>query len=160
MGTINYKTNDYITLTTAEYDYANQCTEYETYDKWYDAIDPLLDEMYYEANDIIGSYRFDYINVYIESGYYEGFQIMFDVEELIWVDNDYRISLRNDIAALKRLLRELADIGLVATYPSWCIHFDSYHFTLKAIDEAIDKMWKWAKQIPTINTKGTIYEGV
>ena len=76
MGTINYKRNKYVTvgvnadIFTTEID--EEFDEFES--------DLIIIDYYEEITNIIAKYTFEYINVEIKSGYYEGFYIDFDID--------------------------------------------------------------------------------
>lgn len=166
MGTINYRTSDYITLAIKPYNPFDfdeeEITEQYCFDNDVDKEDfnvkeYILDliQSYYEddlenVNEILSKYDFTYYHVKVEYGYYEGFSL--DIENNYgccyddWEDRRYA---NKEITKLKECLKELADVGLVACYPAWCTSYQDYKGTLKCIDKAIKEMRAEVKTIPT-----------
>lgn len=164
MGTINYKTSDYITLGMKPYDvddFINDedfIAEYEEYGRGRSAEDFALDMIArYEEDDyenvrsILGKdgYRGTF-NVTIEVGYYDGFSLNiennFPVAFDCWED---KRDAQKEITEIKRLLRECAGVGMRACYPWWATTYEEYKGTLKKIDEAIKEMREEVRRTPT-----------
>jgi hypothetical protein len=168
MGTINYRTSDYITMAIRPYYYtdfdekeiaedyclANDCDieDFDVAPYIMDLIQSYYEDDLAEAENVLSRYHFDYYHVKIEYGYYEGFSL--DIENNYgccyddWQDRRYA---NKEITKLKQMLIELADIGMVACYPFWIMRYEDYKGTLKCINEAIKEMRAEVKAIPTWN---------
>ena len=165
MGTINYKTSDYITVGVKPYDfydftidrgfmnYARETAEREgiTVD------DIILDHIrdYYEDDrgnieTELKKHDFYYYHVKIVPGYYEGFTI--DIESNFGIAYDSwedRREAQKEITEIKQFLIECAGLGLVVCWPGWCTGYGDYKQTLAAINEAVKDMRAEARQTPT-----------
>ena len=168
MGTINYKTSDYITLGLKPYDrddFMND-TEYMDYirEEWgidtnderavYNTIDEEI-SYYYEADYAnieteLKKHRFYYYHVRIEPGYYEGFtldiEFNFGVAFDSWED---RREAQKEITEIKRFLIECAGMGMVVCWPGWGTSYGDYKQTLTAINKAVKGMREEVKHTPT-----------
>lgn len=161
MGAINYKRSEYITLATKGY----TITEDEAKDYLQDMghteeeieetdIDKVIDNLYrdyeeadyYNASYILKKYGFRYFNIVILSGYYEGLQVDIEINDYgLWAgsEEDFRDAICEaieEIDTLKKLMIELADIGLQACNPGWVTGWYSYDETLEKIDIACDEI--------------------
>lgn len=170
MGTVNYKTSDYITMGIKPYDYADfdedEIKESYGFDSEEDVQACIYDliQMYYEddlenAKSVLGRYSFYYYKVNIEFGYYEGFTLNIE-NNFGYCYDDYEAKLlaNKEITQIKKMLIDLAGIGMVACYPFWYTDYEDYEGTLKCIKEAIKEMRAEVKTIPTwsqlYNSKG------
>lgn len=164
MGTINYKTSDYITLGMRPYDvddFINDgdfIEQYEEYGRGRSAVDFAFDTIrHYEEDDllnvqsIIGKDGFrGYFNVTVEYGYYDGFSLNIENNFPVAFDccQDKR-DAQKEITEIKRLLIECAGVGMVACYPSWCTAYEDYNGTITAINAAIKEMREEVRRTPT-----------
>lgn len=157
MGTINYKTSDYITMGLRPYDFSDfekdadfvECYRENTSDA--DGVPPLeyIAEIIaeYENDDAenvryyIDKHNAHYIPVKIEYGYYDGFSLLLD-PDFDFTDESDRADAMAEADALRDVLRDCAGCGLVSCRPGWCTAYDDYNGTLKAIDAAIENMKK------------------
>ena len=166
MGTINYLTSDYITMAIKPYNYSDfdedEIREYYCIDNdvedaemdvqayIYDLIRGYYEEDLANAEDVLRRYHFDYYDVRIEYGYYEGFSLKIENNYGYcydcWEDRRYA---NKEITKLKQMLIELANFGMVACYPFWIMEYEDYKGTLECIDEAIKEMRAEVKRIPT-----------
>lgn len=166
MGTINYRTSDYITMAIKPYnpldfdeeeikdDYCavNEVDEadFDVQEYIYDLIHSYYEDDLANAEEVLSRYCFAYYHVKIEYGYYEGFSL--DIENNYgycydsWEDRRYA---NKEITELKKMLIELANIGMVACYPFWIMRYEDHKGTLKCINEAIKEMRAEVKRIPT-----------
>lgn len=144
MGTINYKTSDFITI-----GYNCNNIDYED-DFCYDDINIIYDELQARLN----TYNFYYFNVRLEPGYYEGFTI--DIElNYKWCFNDSaeKKDALKEVAQIKRLLlQSVNDFELCAVYPGWCTAYCDYNETNKKLNEAIKEMRATVSNTPTYYT--------
>ena len=150
MGAINYKTSDYITLAIEPLSGVADCLAIELADDAREcniSIDEYVDDYisdYYDcnyrnANDVFSHYNFQYFNISIEPGYYEGLSINIQSNFVFCCDEDKRDAL-DEIEQMLKCLNELAGIGFIACYPGWCTRYFDYEEILKMIDSAIIEM--------------------
>ena len=141
MGTINYKTSDYITL-----GYNCNYTDYD--DPYYNEI---IQDYFDQVAITRARYDFYYFHVSVEPGYYEGFYIDIEHNFNYCYDNyeEKRLALK-EITQIKRFLLECVnDFECVAVYPGWCTGYADYNKTLKELDAAIWEMRETVKSTPT-----------
>ena len=163
MGTINYKTSEYVTLGVEPYstidlekdaefmrELQERANEYgSTLD---DALSDYIHGCYTcDAENIeteLDKYSFFYFTVALEPGYYEGFTLNiennFDFDT--WED---KREAQKEITQLKKLLINCVDLGLVSCYPGWCSGYDDYKGTIEAIKKAVKEMREEVEQTPT-----------
>lgn len=141
MGTINYKTSDYITLgyNTHNIDYA---------DEFYS------DDIQFEFDEITALLKnefFNYFHITLKPGYYEGFTI--DIEyNFGYALDDYREKLQalKEITRIKNFLFYIVDnFNINVVYPGWCTSYGNYKKTISEINDAIKNMRASVKQTPT-----------
>ena len=166
MGTINYKTSEYITLSIKPYDTDdirqgiiddNTSGEYDGL-----TVDQVTDDIiynetlnYYDADamnaqSIIDKYHLWYFRVAIEPGYYEGLSI--DIENNFPVCFDDYIEKKEaqkEVTQLKQLLLDLAGVGYVQTFPGWVTGYNDYKNTLNGIKKAIKDIRQEVTTTPT-----------
>ena len=165
MGAINYYTSDYITLGIKPY-YTTDFEEDREFmeemqgntDEYGTSIDDeieqyIADSYENDASNIeckLKKHRFEYFNVSIEPGYYEGFTINIENNYSV-AFNDYveKQEAQREITDLKRFLIECAGLGMVACSPGWCTGYQDYDGTIKAIREAVREMRAEVKKTPT-----------
>lgn len=161
MGTINYRTSEYITLATKDYIITEAdaiehlvymgYTEEEIEDINLDEVTSMLyndneEADYDNAEYILKKYDFDYFNVAILGGYYDGLQVDIEINDYgLWAgdEEDFRDSITeaiDEIETLKKLMIELAGIGLLACSPGWVMGWYNYNETLEKIDLACEKI--------------------
>ena len=175
MGTINYKTSDYITMTIKPYDFddiqegyieylidegktRDEAEEEATNEVVYDQLCDYYDADHDNAESIIDKYSLYYYHVTIEPGYYEGMQIMIENNYPIAFD-DYqeKKEAQKEITKIRKMLEELAGCGYVSTYPGWCMGYADYDGTMADIAEAIKEMRSEAAFTPTWYTYNKCY---
>ena len=170
MGTINYKTSQYITMGIKpcdSYDLLNDLefvkeelqpyaddrgVSMEDAAEWF--AHEYNEDDYINAEAILEKYGFSerqdghYFRVYLEYGYYDGFSLMIDSDnKYFWTCGEKQIAQR-EITALRKCLHELADVGLVEVWPGWCMKYSNYADTIKAIDAAIREMREDVRKTP------------
>ena len=130
MGTINYKTSDYITLGfNCDNFYTNDSDSYYECDMLYEEAESMLDEC-----------EFEYFTLGLEKGYYEGFSVVIENNETVFCYNDKK-KAQKEITAIKELLTRLSDcLGLVSCRPGWCTGYETVSETIKSIREAVKVM--------------------
>ena len=148
MGTINYKTSDYITLALKPYDYEDFTNENGDVD--YDLLSIYYEDDYNNIYGLLKEYDFYYFHVSIEYGYYEGFSLNIEFNYKIFIDSykDKRLAIK-EVTQIKKLLKNCAGLGLVKCSPGWCTSYNNYTGTLLAIEAAAQEMINDIKQTPT-----------
>ena len=144
MGTINYKTSDYITI-------GYNCNNIDYEDEFYHEI---ITDYYDQAAITRARYNFYYFHVSVEPGYYEGFYIDIEHNFSYCYDNFYdKKAALKEITQIKKFLLECVnDFECCAVYPGWCTGYADYKKTLKELDAAIHEMRETVKQTPTWRT--------
>lgn len=154
MGTINYKTSDYITIGYNLDGVVHSGEEHDDFLFW-------IEEDCKQIESILEKQCFNYFSINIEPGYYEGFSI--DIKnnfDFLWFENSYCFNDYNEkqralkeATGLKALLLELVNnFGLCVVYPGWCTGYSDYKTTLKEINAATKEMKAEIKAIPTWRT--------
>lgn len=141
MGTINYKTSDFITI-------GYNCDNIDYEDEFYsDIIQDYYDQTVYTR----ARYYFYYFHVSVEPGYYEGFHI--DIEHnfnYCYDSHEEKRAALKEITQIKKFLLEcINDFECVAVYPGWCTGYADYNKTLKELNAAIKEMRETVKNTPT-----------
>lgn len=141
MGTINYKTSDFITL-------GYNCNNIDYDDEFYHE---LIQDNFDQIATTRARYNFYYFHVSVEPGYYEGFYI--DIEHnfnYCYDDYNEKRAALKEITQIKKFLLECVnDFECVAVYPGWCTGYADYNETLKELDAAIREMRETVKNTPT-----------
>lgn len=141
MGTINYKTSNYITI-------GYNCNNIDYEDEFYHEI---IQDYFDQVTMTRARYNFYYFHVSVESGYYEGFYIDIEHNFSYCYDNymEKRAALKEITQIRKFLYKCVSDFECCAVSPGWCTSYYDYDATLKKIDEAIMEMRETVKQTPT-----------
>ena len=164
MGTINYGTSDYITLSIKPYyttdllcdpDFLEYLQEIDAEPGQAEDIATETIQTYYEADKenaqaILDEAGLYYIHIAIKPGYYEGLYIDIENNFPIFFD-DYR-ERKEALAELKTVkatLEALAGCGYVVTCPGWCTSYGDYNSTMTAIKEAVKAIRNEIKNTPT-----------
>ena len=141
MGTINYKTSDYITL------------GYNTHNINYDD-EFYSDDINFEYNGISALLKnefFYYFNIKLEPGYYDGFII--DIENnFSYCFNDYNEKMQalKELTRIKNFLIYIVDnFNINVVYPGWCTSYGDYKKTIEEINAAIKEIKSEIKSAPT-----------
>ena len=140
MGTINYKTSDFITL-------GYNCNNINYDDEFYHEI---ITDCYDQINHRLKQKYFSYFAVTLEPGYYEGFSL--DIKfDFLFLDNwEDKRNAQREITEIKAFLLEcINDFECVAVYPGWCTGYANYKETLKELSAAIWEMRQTVKNTPT-----------
>lgn len=143
MGTINYKSNDYINL---GYDLSNQnfyCRMVEFYDddSSRDDLEGEINATYELIEDLIESYDLEFFKINIKNGYYEGFYIDINFDYSYFYNYIEKQDAQKEITKIKKLLYDIIDYGnIVNCHNGWCTGYDTIEDTKAAIKEAIKKM--------------------
>lgn len=134
MGAINYGTSEYITIGIKPYDYDDYMTETEDID--YELMQMDYDTDRENAEYILNKYNFNFFNVSIECGYYEGFylNIKTNFDFYNWEDKSDALK---EATQLKNMLIECCGLGLCEVWPGWCTSYKSYEESIKSIKDAV-----------------------
>ena len=148
MGTVNYKTSEYITIGLEPFDsedYMDDCGEVN-----YVAMNCDYDDMWDNIRCILDKYNFYYFHVTMEPGYYEGFSINIENNYDICYDSytDKR-EAQKEVTQLKNFLLECVNNGLCEVWPGWCTSYKGYEESIKAICQAMKDLKARIKSIPT-----------
>lgn len=165
MGTINYRTSNYITMGIKPVDGWDLLhepglkeeieAEVEEYGGSLEEAAQSLADYYNEANycnaeEIYEKYDFNYFEITMNYGYYDGFY--FDISPASYANletyKDKR-QAQKEITQIKQMLKELAGVGVVACYPGWSTGYEDYAGTIQKINEAIKEMRADVKATPT-----------
>ena len=165
MGTVNYKTSDYITLgiePLSAYDLEHDpgfmeeiTAEVEEYggnieDAIYDYIRNTAEEDQFNIEYELNKHRFYYYHIKIEPGYYEGFSL--DIESnfpIAFNDWTEKREAQKEITEIKQFLLTCVDLGLCQVFPGWCTSYKDRPTTIQAVYKAVKKMREEALQTPT-----------
>ena len=168
MGTINYKTSEYITLTIKPYDFYDQkealIDDYisEYYASRQEAENKINDDFVYDricdyyaadsdnAQIILDKNQLWYFNMRVEMGYYEGVQVLIENNYPVCFDNyQEKQEAQKEITKIKSILEYLAGCGYVSTSCGWCMGYKDYKGTLKDIRAAVREMRQEVRTTPT-----------
>lgn len=165
MGTVNYKTSDYITLGVKPYDeddfrrdsefmeeIKEQVKEYGGTES--EAIQEMINS-YYESDidnieHLLNRHSFYYFHISIECGYYEGFTLNIENNFPVAFDSwEEKREAQKEITEIKKFLTDCAGSGLVAVFPGWVTAYEDYRGTLREIGNAIAEMRQEVRNTPT-----------
>ena len=101
MGAINYGRSKYITLGYNTDVLYEEKEELEDNDIYYD-VDDTIYSQFEELEYIVGKYNFDYFDVKLKSGYYDGFYLEIKDNEYVYFDDmKEREDVLKEISVLK-----------------------------------------------------------
>ena len=134
MGAINYGTSEYITIGLKPYNYDDYMTETED-------IDYELMQMDYDTNRenveyVLNKYNFNFFNVSIKYGYYEGFYLNIKTNFDFYNWQDKKDALK-EATQLKNMLIECCGVGLCEVWPGWCTTYMPYKESVNNIKAAV-----------------------
>ena len=140
MGTINYKTSDYITI-------GYNCNNIDYDDEFYN---DFISDCYNQIAARLKQEYFYYFHIAIELGYYEGFSIDIEFNFGYCFDNwNDRRNTQKEITRIKQFLIECVNnYECNAVFPGWCTRYLDYTETLKALNDAIKEMRNTVKNTP------------
>lgn len=144
MGTINFKTGDFITLCRDPFDpYKYDEYEYTTnYEADLEIVKEILDK-YYIYPDYDLEVKFEY-------GYYEDYEVM--VNTLGWIYYDHCIERKwanKQVKDIEACLHDLIDHGMVVCKPGWCTTYMDTKESHKAVKAACKAMREHIRNTPT-----------
>lgn len=146
MGAINYGTSEYITIGLKPYNYDDYMTETKDID--YELMQMDYDTDGENAEYILDKYNFNFFNVSIKCGYYEGFylNIKTNFDFYNWED---KADALKEATQLKNMLIECCGVGLCEVCPGWCTSYKSYAESIKSIKDAV---WQIKQDIKSTET--------
>lgn len=145
MGTINYKSNDFINL---GYDLSHKNYYVKINDTY--EIETEINYLYETITDLINSYNLEYFKIDIQQGYYEGFYIDIDFEYCYFDNYREKQEAQKEITRIKKLLYNIIDYGhIVNCQNGWCTTYYTQEETKEEIKEAIKKMRETVKETIT-----------
>jgi hypothetical protein len=149
MGTINYKSNKYITLGVNMLNIYEECKELEINDFHY-CVDDEVETLWEEISNTLLKYTFEYFEVELVNGYSDGFYLDINDKGYIYFDNTKeKNDTLKEATKLKELMLELVENGLVACFPGWATTYLNTKDTVKEINKAIKEIKKDIQTIPT-----------
>jgi hypothetical protein len=143
MGTINYKTSDFITI-------GYNCNNIDYEEEFYNDI--IQDYFDIIAGNLKNEF-FYYFHVTLEPGYYEGFSINIENNFSICYD-DYvdKRQAQKEITKIKEfLLQCINEYECCVVYPGWCTGYEDYNNSITKLNAAIEEMRQTVKDTPTYN---------
>lgn len=164
MSTINYKTSKYITMglnCPTYYDLEQDESfikelkqEIEEYgstmeESMSNYINDCIESDYSNIEFELNKHNFRFFHISIESGYYEGFSLMIELD--VDTINDYtdKRQAQKEITEIKQFLIDCAGMGLQACFPGWCTSYFDYKETCNHIMQAIREMRQDVKSTET-----------
>lgn len=149
MGTINYNSNKYITLGVNMITIYEECKELEINDFHY-CVDDEVETLWEEISNTLLKYTFEYFEVELVNGYYDGFYLDIKGKDYVFFDDTKeKNDTLKEATKLKELMLEVVENGLVACFPSWVTTYLDYNNSIKEINKAIKEIKKDIQAIPT-----------
>lgn len=143
MGTINYKTGNYITI-----GYNLKNINYSIDDFSYENI--IIDD-YENIKDLLNLYNFYYYHIEIKPGYYDGFSIdiEYNFSYCLYSYQDKKDALKEITQIKKFLLDCINNYNCCAISPGWCTTYYDYKNTIEQLKNAIKEMQDEIRNTPT-----------
>lgn len=141
MGSINYKTSDYITI---GYD----CNNIDYDDIFYHDI---ITDYYKQVKQTLNEQNFYYFHIELIPGYYEGFSINIEFNfNLCFDDYSDKKEAQKEITRIKTFLKTCINyFECCVVYPGWCTTYLNYKESLQKLNEAIKEIRQAVKDTPT-----------
>lgn len=155
MGSINYRSSDYITMALnclSSWDIEHDTDLIEELQSEIDeyggtlesAIDDYINTCIEEDQANIEyelkKHSFHYFTISIKQGYYEGFSLFIEFEQNQIYDYTDKRQAQKEITEIKAFLLSCAGMGLQACFPGWVTSWFDYKDTCKRIKQASKKM--------------------
>lgn len=143
MGTINYGSNDYVTIGIKPYDMEElkEIFPDHTEEEIYYFTPELYSEHMEEIQDIIDKYYFEHFTLKLNPGYYEGFYMLIENENYYgFYDSEEKEDAINELPQLKECLLKCIEYGLCVVYPGWCTAYLDVSESWKEIDDTIKQL--------------------
>lgn len=140
MGAINYGDSEIINVGLN----VSDLNEYNNFDNDY------IESVYHDIKSILDNYMFDEFDISIEPGYYNGFYININFNDVYYYDTYLnRLDTLKECTQLKYLLLNCVNAGLVVYNPGWCTGYNNEKESKTKINKAIKKLKAYIKGIPT-----------
>ena len=174
MGAINYSNNKLFNL-GLNYEEIKEIIERDFANEEDADIDQInYDEVcfiYEECNNILNKYDFNYYDIKLESGYYEGFYLTIDFKYNYFDNFIEKKQAQKELTQVKKCLLELINAcGLVSYHAWWCDTYYSKEETISMLKEFVkterkriadtltDKFMKWDLIVKGIFTRTQLKE--
>ena len=166
MGAVNYFTSNYITLGIKPYDFDDikdgmieEFGEDEeiTDDEVYDTIHSYYDDDWENAEAVLKKHNFEYFDLELKPGYYEGFTLDIQPNFDFYSEEDRKDALK-EVDELKDTLDYLAGCGMVSCGPGWVSSYEDYNGTLSDIKDAIAEIKQDIEKEELYESKAVVKE--
>ena len=139
MGAINYGSNDIINL---GYNLAHKDYDYD-----------LCEDCYKQVEWALERYCFNYYEVELKGGYYEGFYLDIQFKYLYLEDYNEKLEALKEATRLKKFLEEcINDYDMVVYYPGWLTGYEDKKTSLEMVENAIREEKKNIRLLKTDRT--------
>lgn len=136
MGAINYGYNNHFNGFQLGYNLNDETLTDEENES-------MQEFLYYDIKELLENYNFNYFNVELHSGYYEGLYITIENPGYNYgVFNNYieKLEALKELTQLKKLLLELIkNYDLVAYSPGWCTSYYTKQESISQLKDTIKK---------------------
>lgn len=163
MGTINFKSSEFITLGIEPFDidgYLNDldfrswCEEsgLDPEEEVYNQIEEDYKCDYDNCESVLKNYDFRFFNLSLEWGYYESFSL--NIEFNVWCFDNYeqKREAQKEITKIKACLFDLIGMGMVECFPGWCTSYLTIERSKRDILQAVKDMREAVKNTKTDKT--------
>lgn len=136
MGAINYGYNNHFNGFQLGYNLNDETLTDEENES-------MQEFLYYDIKELLENYNFNYFNVELNSGYYEGFYITIENPGYNYgVFNNYieKLEALKELTQLKKLLLDLIkNYDLVSYSPGWCSSYYTKDESISQLKDTIKK---------------------
>ena len=144
MGAINYGSNNILNI-------GYNLKDYDYEEDW-----DFCEDDYNQVKWELERHNFNYFNIELKGGYYEGFYL--DLEfKFLWLDNyNEKLEALKEATKLRKLLEKcIYDYNMVVYYPGWCTGYEDKKTSLKMVKNAIKEQKHLIKGLYTEKTLTT-----
>lgn len=144
MGAINYGSNEIINIgyNLKNRDYDNLDDEYLFEEDDYEQVKWALEKRY-----------FNYFDVELKGGYYEGFYLIIDFKYLYLDNYNEKLEALKEATKLKEFLVEcINDYSMVVYHPGWGTSYEDRKTSLTMVEQAIKEEKARIKKLYTDKT--------
>lgn len=170
MGTINYKTSDYITMGIKPVDAFDLLKDQDfrnwIMEEYHFRPEDDTEEVYSIASDVAHEYNTEdqagaermledladlaYYHIAVQPGYYEGFSIKIENNYPVVYDSyEDRAEAQKEVTRIKKMLFDLADCGLCSVWSGWRTTYRDREETAEDIKKAVEVMRQEIRDTPT-----------
>ena len=141
MGAINYGSSEVINLGYNLKNYDND-EDWDLCNDDYNQVEWLLDKQY-----------FNYYQVELKGGYYEGFYLDITFKYLYLENYNEKLEALKEATQLGKFLRMcINDFSMVVYYPGWCTGYEDKQTSLTMVKNAIREEKKMIRELKTDKT--------